>query len=428
MTADIAPAAGQRHGADRTLRLRQEHAARRHRRLRRAGARPHPLAGPRPAAAGAGRAAGDAALPGAQPLRPPDRRAERRPRRCAPTCASTAPAGRASRRRSPRSGSTASARRRPAQLSGGQRQRVALARALLRARPLLLLDEPFAALGPAMRAEMLDLVARIRAEQDATLLFATHQPEDARRIAGQVVLVDGHRAHPPARPRPSSPTRRRSSGPISAVAISNRTKSKSRGVEGRERDVTEHQRALGPARRCRPPPSPAPTPRRSRWRCVAGEVDDVAALREVLHAGTARDEEEDVGVAAAGRDIAAGFENSIVVAALAAGRSLSRPAPPRSGNRRRYRRRAGRCRPGRPGCRRRPRPPARRRRRRPEGCRRPPRRRGRRHRVPREKVPSPLPPWSRSRPLPPSSKSSPSPPWRTSLPAPPSRTSAPPSP
>jgi thiamine transport system ATP-binding protein len=88
--------------------------------------------------------------------------------------------------------------RRPAQLSGGQRQRVALARALLRARPLLLLDEAFAALGPAMRAEMLDLVETIRAEQGATLIFATHQPEDARRIAGQIVLVDGHRAHPPA--------------------------------------------------------------------------------------------------------------------------------------------------------------------------------------------------------------------------------------
>jgi len=87
--------------------------------------------------------------------------------------------------------------RHPAKLSGGQRQRVALARALLRARPLLLLDEPFAALGPAMRAEMLDLVAHIRREQDATLVFATHQPEDARRIAGQVVLVDGHRAYPP---------------------------------------------------------------------------------------------------------------------------------------------------------------------------------------------------------------------------------------
>jgi thiamine transport system ATP-binding protein len=88
--------------------------------------------------------------------------------------------------------------RRPVQLSGGQRQRVALARALLRERPLLLLDEPFAALGPAMRAEMLDLVETIRAEQRATLIFATHQPEDARRIAGQVMLVDGNRAHAPA--------------------------------------------------------------------------------------------------------------------------------------------------------------------------------------------------------------------------------------
>ena len=92
--------------------------------------------------------------------------------------------------------------RRPSQLSGGQRQRVALARALLRARPILLLDEPFAALGPALRAEMLDLVARLRAEQNATLLLVTHAPEDARRIAGAVVLVDGHRAHPPVPTEP----------------------------------------------------------------------------------------------------------------------------------------------------------------------------------------------------------------------------------
>lgn len=87
--------------------------------------------------------------------------------------------------------------RRPGQLSGGQRQRVALARALLRGRPILMLDEPFAALGPALRAEMLDLVARIRDEQAATLLMVTHDPADARRIADRIVLVEGGRTHPP---------------------------------------------------------------------------------------------------------------------------------------------------------------------------------------------------------------------------------------
>ena len=88
-------------------------------------------------------------------------------------------------------------RRRPGELSGGERSRVALARALLRNRPLLLLDEPFAALGPALRAEMLDLVARIRAEQGATLVMVSHAPDDARRIAGQVVLVDDGRVAAP---------------------------------------------------------------------------------------------------------------------------------------------------------------------------------------------------------------------------------------
>ena len=44
---------------------------------------------------------------------------------------------------------------------------------------------------------MLDLVARIRAEQGATLLMVSHAPEDARRIAERVVLVDGGRAAPP---------------------------------------------------------------------------------------------------------------------------------------------------------------------------------------------------------------------------------------
>ncbi|NTT87042.1 thiamine ABC transporter ATP-binding protein [Tabrizicola fusiformis] len=85
--------------------------------------------------------------------------------------------------------------RKPAQLSGGQIGRAALARALLRERPLLLLDEPFAALGPALKAEMLDLVAELA--DGATVLMVTHDPADARRFADQTILVADGIAHAP---------------------------------------------------------------------------------------------------------------------------------------------------------------------------------------------------------------------------------------
>jgi len=87
--------------------------------------------------------------------------------------------------------------RKPAALSGGQQSRVALARVLLRARPLMLLDEPFAALGPALKAEMLDLVAELAAATGATVLMVTHDPQDALRLAGQAILVADGKAFPP---------------------------------------------------------------------------------------------------------------------------------------------------------------------------------------------------------------------------------------
>ncbi len=87
--------------------------------------------------------------------------------------------------------------RRPAELSGGQQSRAALARVLVQARPILLLDEPFAALGPALKTEMLDLVAELIGESGATVLMVTHDPGDAARIADEIILVTEGRAHPP---------------------------------------------------------------------------------------------------------------------------------------------------------------------------------------------------------------------------------------
>ncbi len=87
--------------------------------------------------------------------------------------------------------------RKPGQLSGGQQGRAALARALLRARPLLLLDEPFSALGPAMKVEMLGLVRDVAQESRAMVLMVTHDPEDAKRFAEKTILVADGLAAPP---------------------------------------------------------------------------------------------------------------------------------------------------------------------------------------------------------------------------------------
>lgn len=87
--------------------------------------------------------------------------------------------------------------RRPANLSGGQQSRVALARVLLRARPLLLLDEPFAALGPALKSEMLALLHQIADDMGTTVLMVTHDPDDARALTPGTILIDKGVAHQP---------------------------------------------------------------------------------------------------------------------------------------------------------------------------------------------------------------------------------------
>ncbi|WP_313612317.1 ATP-binding cassette domain-containing protein [Agrobacterium sp.] len=80
--------------------------------------------------------------------------------------------------------------RSPITLSGGERQRVAMARALVRHRSVLLLDEPFAALDPGLRAGMAELLSSLQRENDNTVLLVTHQPEEVQLLAKHVVFLD----------------------------------------------------------------------------------------------------------------------------------------------------------------------------------------------------------------------------------------------
>ncbi|MBL8894776.1 MAG: thiamine ABC transporter ATP-binding protein [Rhizobiales bacterium] len=81
------------------------------------------------------------------------------------------------------------ARRKPGELSGGERQRIAIARALVRDKPVLLLDEPFTALGPRLRQDMLDLVVDLHKSHGLTTLMVSHHPEDARRAADRSAFI-----------------------------------------------------------------------------------------------------------------------------------------------------------------------------------------------------------------------------------------------
>jgi thiamine transport system ATP-binding protein len=89
-----------------------------------------------------------------------------------------------------RVGLAALARRKPGEVSGGERQRIAIARALVRKRPILLLDEPFTALGPALRREMLELLTELAHERSLTVLLVTHDPDDAAHAASHVAFVE----------------------------------------------------------------------------------------------------------------------------------------------------------------------------------------------------------------------------------------------
>jgi len=82
------------------------------------------------------------------------------------------------------------AKRFPRSLSGGEQQRVAIARAMICEPPLLLCDEPFSALDPLVRRELQDAFVALRDRGDVTVVFVTHDLNEALRVAHRLVLTD----------------------------------------------------------------------------------------------------------------------------------------------------------------------------------------------------------------------------------------------
>jgi osmoprotectant transport system ATP-binding protein len=82
----------------------------------------------------------------------------------------------------------AMASRYPHQLSGGQQQRVGVARALAADPPVLLMDEPFSAVDPIVRASLQDELLRIQAELRKTVVFVTHDVEEAIKVGDRVAV------------------------------------------------------------------------------------------------------------------------------------------------------------------------------------------------------------------------------------------------
>src|SRR5436190_21590923 len=81
------------------------------------------------------------------------------------------------------------AKRYPAQLSGGERQRVGLARALAADPPLMLMDEPFGAIDPIVRARLQDEFLRLQVEVRKTVVFVTHDVDEAIKVGDRIAIL-----------------------------------------------------------------------------------------------------------------------------------------------------------------------------------------------------------------------------------------------
>ncbi|HQA69241.1 MAG TPA: ATP-binding cassette domain-containing protein [Aggregatilineales bacterium] len=151
----------------------------------------------------------------------------------------------------------------PQSLSGGQQKRLALAAALALRPQILVLDEPSGGLAPAARAEMVEVLADLRARSGLTLLLAESDPSVIAALADEVLVLDGGRVTAHGSPREIYPALSRQPGspvPVPPASRFAATANERPGLDLTCLTAAEAVEQAGryPLGECPPPSSPAP--------------------------------------------------------------------------------------------------------------------------------------------------------------------------